>query len=50
MWVTSLVDIARIIYLVFVTIFFLENDEGWLWMYVFTITAIVPLSFYILGF
>lgn len=45
-----MVDIARIIYLIFVTIFVLKEDQGWLWIYVFTITAILPLSFYILGF
>ena len=49
-WMVSVVDIARIIYLVVVTLFVFQYDQGWIWIYVFTITVIFPLLFYIIGF
>ena len=49
-WMTSIINIARIIYLVFITFLFFINDNGWIPIYIFTFTALFPLTFYVIGF
>ena len=51
---TSVINIARLVFLVFITFFYLrrntESDESWLAVYIYTFTALVPITFYLIGF
>ena len=53
-WMTSVINIARLVFLVFITFFYLTNDTqsdaSWLAVYIYTFTALIPITFYLIGF